>query len=232
MVVNLGTNCLPVGADATGMFPKYITIVRGQLLCWLLCPLLFPWKIVSSGSAFLAFLGSYSVMLCPIAATMIYDYFFIRKGNLHIPSLYNPDKSSMFWYGNKYGLNWRAFAAWAVGLGLTISGVSDSIRPGSVAIGAVRIYKLGFLLSFISAFLAYGVICYFFPVPQPLPNDMDLKDVTFEQFAETDGFLENESLDDITGGDSSILVIDGQSNDSATSVLEKGEGQKFSTKEI
>lgn len=233
VVVNLGSNCLPVGADATGMFPKYITIVRGQLLCWLLCPLLFPWKIVSSGSAFLAFLGSYSVMLCPIAATMIYDYFIIRKGNYHLVSFYNPDKSSMLWYNNKFGLNWRAFAAWIVGVGLTISGVSDSIDPGSVGQAAVKIYKLGFLLSFISAFLAYGVICYFFPVPQILPFDMDIKETKFEQFAENGGFLENESLDDITGAATAVEVLESDVNNSGSdSSAEKNTGQVVLTKEV
>lgn len=200
IVVNLGTNCLPVGADATGMVPKYITIVRGQVLCWLVTPLLFPWKIVSSGAAFLAFLGSYSVMLCPIAATMIYDYY-------HMISFYNPDKSSPLWYDNKFGANWRAFVAWIVGVGLTISGVADSINPGSIGLGAVKIYKLGFLLSFISAFGAYGIICYFFPIPQILPDNMDVKGLGFEQFAETDGFIGDESIEDITETKSTLEVV-------------------------
>lgn len=199
VAVNLGTNCLPVGADLTGMAPRYVTIVRGQFLCWLICPLLFPWKIVSSGAAFLAFLGSYSVMLCPICAVMIYDYYIIKKGNLHIPSFYNPDKSSILWYQSRVGVNWRAMAAWIGGLGLTISGVSNSVKPGSIGDAAIKIYKLGFLLSFTSAFLFYGIICYFFPVKQPLPNNMDIKEVKFEQFSENDGYLDGETIFDIEG---------------------------------
>ena len=197
VVVNIGTNCLPVGADATGMFPKYITIVRGQIICWLLAPLFFPWKIVSTGAAFLAFLGSYSTMLCPIAAIMIYDYFIVRRGNYHTVSLYTNDKSTTFWYGNKFGINWRAMVAWALGCGLVIHGVANSINPGSVSEGSTKIYRLGFLVSFCVGFVSFGILNLVFPVKQLLHQDMDIKSVKFEEFIATDGYLDGETIDDI-----------------------------------
>lgn len=198
IAVNVGTNSLPVGADITGMFPKYVTIVRGQVICWFLCPLIVPWKIVSSGAGFLAFLGSYSVMLCPIAATMIYDYFFIRKGNLHVPSFYDTEKTGVYWY-NKTGTNWRAMAAWVMGFGIAISGVSNSVTPGSIGQAAINMYRLGFLLSFTTAFVAYGVICFIFPVKPALPFNMDIKTVKFEEMGPSHGFMGGESLATITG---------------------------------
>ncbi|CUM67697.1 uncharacterized protein PRCAT00005400001 [Priceomyces carsonii] len=199
VAVNIGTNCMPVGADTTGMFPKYVTIVRGQLICWAVAPLFFPWKMISSGTRFITFLGSYSTMLCPIAATMIYDYFFIRKGNYHLISFFDPDKNSLFWYQNRFGVNWRAIVAWVVGCGLTIHGVAASINPSSVGIASARMYKLGFLLSFVSAFAAYWVLNMLFPVNPVLPNDIDIKDVAFEQFAEDEGILPGESFEDVGG---------------------------------
>lgn len=214
VIVNIGTNCLPVGADTTGMFPKYMTIVRGQFLCWLVCPLFFPWKMISSGARFIAFLGSYSIMLCPIAAVMVYDYYFLRKGNFHILSFYNPDKQSMFWYGNKYGVNPRAIIAWITAVGSTISGVANSIDAGSIAIGATHVYQLGFLLSFSIAFVVYAILNYFFPVKKCLPEGYDLKTIKFEEFAKTDGLLEHETYQDIlfencglTDEDKSVEVI-------------------------
>ncbi|EGV61715.1 hypothetical protein PSN45_000406 [Yamadazyma tenuis] len=220
VIVNVGTNCLPVGADATGMFPKYVNITRGQFLCWLVCPLLFPWKISSSGASFLAFLGSYSVMLCPIAATMIYDYFIIRRGNYHIPSFYNPDGTGVFWY-NKLGVNWRAMAAWVIGCGFTISGVANSVTPGSIGIAAVRIYQLGFLLSFIVAFVAYGTLCFAFPVKNILPDDKDIKSIGFEELAQSDGFLPGESLDSII--EPTVEIIDSETIPESNSIgNEKG----------
>lgn len=214
VIVNIGTNCLPVGADTTGMFPKYMTIVRGQFLCWLVCPLFFPWKMISSGARFIAFLGSYSIMLCPIAAVMVYDYYFVRKGNFHILSFYNPDNQSMFWYGNKYGVNPRAIISWIIAVGSTISGVANSINKGSISTGATHVYQLGFLLSFSIAFVVYALLNYFFPVQKCLPDGYDLKTINFEEFAETDGLLEHETYQDIllencclTDDDKSVEVI-------------------------
>lgn len=66
IATNAGSNSLPVGADITGLWPKYINIVRGQVLCALLAPLCVPWKIIASASSFLTFLGSYTVFLMPI----------------------------------------------------------------------------------------------------------------------------------------------------------------------
>lgn len=219
LVVNLGTNCLPVGADASGMFPKYVTIVRGQVVCWIICPLLFPWKIISDGTKFVAFLGSYTTMLCPIAAVMIYDYFVVRKGNYHIPSFYNSNKTSVYWY-NKYGVNFRAFGAWCVGVGLTIHGVANAISAGTVGIASTRMYSLGFLLSFLSAFLSFWLLNLAFPLKESLPNDIDIKSVRFEEFAKTDGYLEGESLDTILGDLSTVELLDVSDNSGVASKVE------------
>lgn len=35
-VTNISSNSIPVGCDLTGLFPRYFTIVRGQVLCALL----------------------------------------------------------------------------------------------------------------------------------------------------------------------------------------------------
>lgn len=201
VVVNLGTNCLPVGADATGLFPKYLTIKRGQVLCWLICPALAPFKMISSGTKFLTFLGSYTVMMAPIISIMIYDYFFVRKGNYHIPSFYDSSPNGLFMYDNKFGINFRAFGAWCFGVGLTISGISNSLNPGSDGKASIHLYQLGFTLSFASSFVVYGILNKVFPVQDPLPSGMELRETRFEEFAQDDGYLEGESVETITGGD-------------------------------
>lgn len=65
IATNAGSNSLPVGADTSGLWPRYINIVRGQVICALLAPLCVPWKIIASASSFLTFLGSYTVFLMP-----------------------------------------------------------------------------------------------------------------------------------------------------------------------
>lgn len=72
---NIGTNTLAFGADLTGIIPKYMTIVRGQVLCCVLGVLMVPWKILASAQAFVTFLGSMPIFFGPVAAVR---YAFIR----------------------------------------------------------------------------------------------------------------------------------------------------------
>lgn len=213
VAVNLGTNCLPVGADLTAALPSFISIRRGQVICWILAPVLVPWLLVSSGAKFVAFLGSYTTLLSPIAATMILDYFYVRKGNYHILSFYDNEKSSPFWYGSKFGVNWRAMVAWCCGVGLSISGISNTLDPGSVSQVAVKMYKLGFLISFSFSSVVFFLLNRFFPVPTVLPDGYDLKTTSFEELAKNDGYLEGESVEMITG-DQKLEVFESVSSNS------------------
>jgi cytosine/uracil/thiamine/allantoin permease len=145
MVTNISSNSIPVGCDLTGLFPRYFTIRRGQILCSILAILIVPWKLVYSGASFLAFLGSYVVFITPIAAMMIVDYWVIRKGNVHVPSLYKASSISPYYY--YHGFNLRAYGAWAIAVGMTISGIAGILSPGSISQTAVNIYNTGELLS-------------------------------------------------------------------------------------
>ena len=58
---NLGANSIPFGADMTGLFPRYLTIRRGQVLCALLGVALVPWKLIATAQTFITFLGSYNI---------------------------------------------------------------------------------------------------------------------------------------------------------------------------
>lgn len=68
---NIGTNTIAFGADLTGIIPKYMTIVRGQVLCCVLGVALVPWKILASAEAFVTFLGSMPIFFGPLAAVRV-----------------------------------------------------------------------------------------------------------------------------------------------------------------
>jgi len=74
-------------------------------------------------------------------AVMIVDYWFARRGNIHVPSLYTPGHGSPYYYAK--GFNIRAFVAWACGVVLVISGISGAINPGSISQTAVNVYNCG-----------------------------------------------------------------------------------------
>ena len=127
---------------------------------------------------------------------MIVDYWLIRRGNLHVPSLYTKDKSSPYAYYR--GWNLRAVAAWLAGVGFTIHGIAGSLKPTSVNQASKNMYKLGFLLSLLMGSGVYYVLCLIWPVPV-YPSDATGTSSAFEVMAESEGFFEGESSDSIRG---------------------------------
>lgn len=65
---NFGSNSIPFGADLNGLFPRYMTIKRGQVICAVLGVAVVPWKLLASAQAFLSFLGSYNIFMAPLCA--------------------------------------------------------------------------------------------------------------------------------------------------------------------
>ncbi|EMF14673.1 allantoin permease [Sphaerulina musiva SO2202] len=192
IVTNISSNAIPVGCDLSGLFPQYFTITRGMILCHLLCWPIVPWLLVNSAQNFLTFLGSYLCFITPVVAIMLVDYFFARKGNVHIPSVYRAEKGCPYYY--TYGVNFRAYAAWMVGVGLVISGIRGAIEPGSISDVVVNIYNCGFVLSFTAAGVTYYVLCRIWPV-QILPRggeeeeEEEEKSLRREYMVHTEGFL-------------------------------------------
>ncbi|OKL60918.1 hypothetical protein UA08_03181 [Talaromyces atroroseus] len=198
IATNAGTNSLPVGADSSGLWPRYINIVRGQVICALLAPLCVPWKIIASASSFLTFLGSYTVFLMPICAIMVVDYWIIRKGNFHVPSLYTraPGTPYAYWHG----WNPRALVAWVCGVAFVVHGVAGSLHPGSVGEASTHMYQLGFLLSFFMG----GIVFYLLNLLWPVAIYPELAEAdtpkSWEYMTTTEGLLDGESMDMIAGG--------------------------------
>ncbi|KAL1893324.1 hypothetical protein Sste5346_006501 [Sporothrix stenoceras] len=197
VATNLASNALPVGSDLSGLFPRYFNIVRGQVLCAVLALATVPWKIVASAASFLTFLGSYVCFLSPLVAIMIVDYFVIRKGNVHIPSLYNGAPSSPYWYNG--GFNIRAFVAWAIGVAVVINGLAGSFHTNYNA-GSKHLYSLGLVLSFTVGGLLYYVFNKIWPINiyPAYHSGEDAK--TFETMKQSDGYFADDDVI-ITGTD-------------------------------
>jgi NCS1 family nucleobase:cation symporter-1 len=71
---------IPFGADMTGIFPRYLTIVRGQIVVWILGFAIVPWKFLTSASKFIIFLGSYTVLMGSVLGPLWADYYILRRG--------------------------------------------------------------------------------------------------------------------------------------------------------
>jgi NCS1 family nucleobase:cation symporter-1 len=88
---NLSANSFSFANDVTTMFPKYVNIKRGAIICTVIGGwALVPWLMVSSAVVFLQFMSGYAVFLGPMAGIMLADYWIVRRRKLDVPALYDP----------------------------------------------------------------------------------------------------------------------------------------------
>lgn len=175
--VNISANSLSAANDLTAMFPQYVNIRRGQLLCAVLCWALVPWKILASAGSFLNFMAAYAVFLGPIAAIMVCDFWWIHGGKYDTLALYTPE--SIYRY-NKFGVNWRAVVAFLVGVIPNLPGFINSINPSiKVGVGA-RPYSFGWLLGFVGTSIVFVGLEKIFPPRETLIERAVLPDEIYE----------------------------------------------------
>ncbi|RAR07678.1 amidase signature enzyme [Stemphylium lycopersici] len=188
---NFGANSIPFGSDMTGLFPKWLTIRRGQILCALLGVVVQPWQLMANASAFLSFLGSYNIFMAPLCAVIIVDYYIARKGNIHVPSCYDGRKTGLYWFWS--GVNWCGVLAWLLGTTMGIPGLIGQYQPQIISMAAQNMYRMGWLLTFFTAATVYYVT-YLFVKPRVFPIGRESTPFKWEWLADggREGFYEGD----------------------------------------
>lgn len=152
--VNISANSLSAANDLMALFPQYVNIRRGQLLCAILCWALVPWKILASAGSFLNFMAAYAIFLGPIAAIMVIDFWVVHRAKY--------DTLALFQYNGIYrytaGVNWRAIAAFLVGVAPNLPGFIQSINHKIDAGVGARPYSFGWMLGFVGTALVYMLL--------------------------------------------------------------------------
>ncbi|KAF4123664.1 permease [Geosmithia morbida] len=149
---NLGANVIPWGADTTTLLPRLINIRRGMYASYILGLAICPWRILSSSTAFLQFLGGYSIFLGPLVGIFLTDYLVCRRGNIYLRDLYSPE--GRYWYGNgsgsghvwSGGVHWRAVVAYVVAVVPPVPGFVGTFGL-DVGGGGLHVYQVGWLLT-------------------------------------------------------------------------------------
>lgn len=171
---NLGANAIPWGADTSILLPRFVNIRRGVYISWIVALCICPWHILKSATAFLRFLGGYSVFLSPLVGVFITDYFVIRRGNAWISDLYSSDPKSRYWY--THGFNRRAFVAFTIAVVLPIPGFS-TLFGQNLSGPWIKIYDVGWLVGCVLSSVVYFAICQ-------VGSFVEEKTMTFEEVAE------------------------------------------------
>ncbi|KAF2646776.1 uracil permease [Massarina eburnea CBS 473.64] len=187
--VNISANSLSAANDLTALFPQYVNIRRGQLLCAVIAWALVPWKILASAGSFLNFMSAYAVFLGPIAAIMVFDFWLIHKRKYNTLALYQPH--SIYRYTG--GVNWRAVTAFLIGVAPNMPGFIHSINPNiEVGVGA-RPYYFGWLLGFTSTSIVYVGLSMVFVPRETMIERAVLPDEVYDGHAIDEGLSVHES---------------------------------------
>lgn len=117
---NVAANVVSPSNDFSNLSPRRISFRTGGLITGVIGILMMPWKLLSDYSAYIfGWLVGYSALLGPIAGVMITDYFLVRRRELDVGDLYR--RGGVYEYAN--GINYRAVAALAAGVGVALLGL-------------------------------------------------------------------------------------------------------------
>ncbi|KAK7033133.1 permease for cytosine/purines, uracil, thiamine, allantoin-domain-containing protein [Favolaschia claudopus] len=160
---NISANSLSAANDMTVLFPRYINIRRGQIICaiiggWALC----PWEILSSAPGFLTFMSGYTVFLGPFAALMVVDYWIVHKCNVDVPAMYDPHGRYRYWNG----INWRAAVALLFSVTPSMPGLAASINPNLDVGNGSHLFDIAWLYGFFTAGAIYWALSRMFPATE------------------------------------------------------------------
>ncbi|KAF7588606.1 hypothetical protein BBP40_005466 [Aspergillus hancockii] len=86
--VNISANSISAANDLTALFPSYVDLRRGQIICGIVSWCLVPWKILASAGNFLNFMSAYAIFLGPIAAIMLWDFWVLKQRKYDTLALY------------------------------------------------------------------------------------------------------------------------------------------------
>jgi len=187
--VNISANSISAANDLSALFPRYVNLRRGQVICGILGGwALVPWKILSSALNFLNFMAAYAVFLGPIAAIMIADFWIVHRSRLDIVAMFHPEQR----YRYLHGFNLRALIAFVVGVAPSLPGFIQTINPNIDVKGGIFPFDFAWILGFSLSFILYTMISLIWPPSETiiskaiLPDDVDMEVFDTERKCETD----------------------------------------------
>ncbi|KAM3163858.1 hypothetical protein ACU8KH_02335 [Lachancea thermotolerans] len=199
---NIASNSISAGTDMTALLPKFINIRRGGYICAAISLAICPWNLMASSSKFTTALSAYAVFLSSISGVVCADYYVVRKGLISLQHCYSNAPGTLYMYGSRFGTNWRAVAAYVLGIVPNFPGFLGSLDVKGVPSGAMHVYHLNYLVGFLVSFLLYSIFCYFSPV-DGMPEGVGFFDFSrwFERWVEVDDFATRRKQFEIDGVD-------------------------------
>lgn len=165
LATNIAANIISPANDFANLAPKKINFRTGGYITGIIGILIFPWKLVADPTGYIfTWLVGYSSLLGPVGGIMIADYYLVRKQQLIVNELYDPQGA----YSFSNGFNRYAMVALLLGIVPNIPGFLTTIKlisPDAVPGWINQLYSyawfVGFFVSGISYYLfmrSYSII--------------------------------------------------------------------------
>jgi nucleobase:cation symporter-1, NCS1 family len=155
---NIAANVVSPANDFANLAPSRISYRAGGVITAVIGVLICPWLILkSAGNYIFIWLIGYGVLLGPIGAIMIVDYFVLRKTVLVVEDLYRRGGR----YEYRGGVNPRAMVAFALGVAPCLPGfivAASGAAPSAVPAIFNHLYTWAwFVSSGVSGLAYYGL---------------------------------------------------------------------------
>jgi NCS1 family nucleobase:cation symporter-1 len=117
LATNIAANVVSPANDFSHLSPKRISFRTGGLITAVVGVLIMPWKLIESSHGYIfTWLVAYSALLGAVGGILICDYWLLRRARLSVADLFDPNGR----YAYAHGTNWRAVAAFVIGLGFNL----------------------------------------------------------------------------------------------------------------
>ncbi|WCK53982.1 NCS1 family nucleobase:cation symporter-1 [Aneurinibacillus sp. Ricciae_BoGa-3] len=120
LTINVGANIVAPARAIENLYPKRITFGIGALITGVFAILMQPWYIMSNfGNYIFGWLGTYGALLGPIDGIAIADYWLVRRKQMSLKELYEPNGR----YNYTTGFNKHGVYALLIGVAIPLLGV-------------------------------------------------------------------------------------------------------------
>jgi nucleobase:cation symporter-1, NCS1 family len=156
LTTNMAANVVSPANDFASLAPKRITYVTGGLITAVIGILMMPWKLYADAAAYIfTWLIGYSSLMGAIGGVLIADYWLVRKCELSLPDLYDPQGA----YSYRNGFNPRAIVALTLAVLPVVPGfVRAAMTPGGQVASPSpwdTLYTYAWFVTFALSFVLY-----------------------------------------------------------------------------
>lgn len=155
LATNIAANIVSPANDFAHLSPAKISFRKGGYITGVIGILIFPWKLIADPSGYIfTWLVGYSSLLGPVGGIMIADYYLIRRQQLDVAELYNPQGI----YSFTNGFNPYALITLLLGILPNIPGFLATIGAISAPSWITGIYSYAWFVGFFVSGISYFII--------------------------------------------------------------------------